>query len=73
MAPDRLGVIDDSRIEQRGEAIASVRTNFQLIKQFTQIRLIVITRALIDWGMRTPVLAGNWKMYKTAAETCCFF
>lgn len=40
MAQDRLGVTDASRIEQRGEAIASVRTNFQLIKQFTQIRLI---------------------------------
>ena len=23
--------------------------------------------------MRTPVLAGNWKMYKTAAETAAFF
>jgi len=23
--------------------------------------------------MRTPVLAGNWKMYKTAAETSAFF
>jgi len=23
--------------------------------------------------MRTPVMAGNWKMYKTAAETCGFF
>jgi uncharacterized protein (DUF362 family) len=39
MAHDRLGVTDASRIEQRGETIASVRTNFQLIKQFTQLRL----------------------------------
>ena len=39
MAQDRLGVTDAARIEQRGETIASVRTNFQLIKQFTQIRL----------------------------------
>src|SRR5690348_18316325 len=23
--------------------------------------------------MRKPVLAGNWKMYKTAAETAAFF
>src|SRR5207244_6654662 len=23
--------------------------------------------------MRTPVMAGNWKMYKTAAETTLFF
>src|SRR5215472_3229387 len=23
--------------------------------------------------MRRPILAGNWKMYKTASETCAFF
>ena len=23
--------------------------------------------------MRTPVMAGNWKMHKTAAETTAFF
>jgi triosephosphate isomerase len=23
--------------------------------------------------IRTPLLAGNWKMYKTAADTCAFF
>jgi triosephosphate isomerase len=23
--------------------------------------------------MRTPIMAGNWKMYKTPAETCAFF
>ena len=23
--------------------------------------------------MRKPVMAGNWKMYKTAAETSSFF
>ena len=39
MAQDRLGITDASRIEQRGESIASVRTNFQLIKEFTQLRL----------------------------------
>ena len=39
MAQDRLGVIDASRIEQRGENVASVRTDFQLIKEFQQIRL----------------------------------
>jgi triosephosphate isomerase len=28
---------------------------------------------LIFWDVRKPVLAGNWKMYKTAAETAAFF
>src|SRR5579864_9740489 len=23
--------------------------------------------------MRTPIMAGNWKMYKTPSETCAFF
>ena len=23
--------------------------------------------------MRTPVMSGNWKMYKTPAETTAFF
>ncbi len=39
MASDRLGIIEEARIEQRGEAIRSVRTNFNLISQFQQIRL----------------------------------
>jgi uncharacterized protein (DUF362 family) len=39
MAADRLGVTDETRIEQRGEPIESVRTNFQLIKEFSQLRL----------------------------------
>ena len=39
MAADRYGVIDESRIEQRGEKIAPLRTNFQLIKEYSQIRL----------------------------------
>jgi uncharacterized protein (DUF362 family) len=38
-AADRLGVIEESRIEQRGEAIAGLRTNFELIKEFSQLRL----------------------------------
>jgi uncharacterized protein (DUF362 family) len=38
-AADRLGVIEESRIEQRGEAIAGLCTNFQLIKEFSQLRL----------------------------------
>ena len=38
-AADVLGVTEESRIEQRGEAIASVRTNFQLIKEYTHLRL----------------------------------
>jgi len=39
MASDNLGVTEDARIEQRGETIQSVRTNFNLISQFHQIRL----------------------------------
>ena len=39
MAANRLGVIDEARIDQRGESISSVRTDFQLIKEFKQIRL----------------------------------
>jgi uncharacterized protein (DUF362 family) len=39
MASDRLGITEDARIEQRGERIQSVRTNFHLIPQFHQIRL----------------------------------
>jgi uncharacterized protein (DUF362 family) len=38
-AHDRLGITEEARIEQRGESIASVRTNFQLIKEFQQLRL----------------------------------
>lgn len=38
-AADQLGVIEESRIEQRGEAIAGLRTNFELIKEFSQLRL----------------------------------
>jgi uncharacterized protein (DUF362 family) len=39
MAADRLGVIEESRIEQRGEDIRKLRTNFQLIKEYSQLRL----------------------------------
>ena len=39
MAADTLGVTDVARIDQRGESIQSVRTNFQLIKEFSQLRL----------------------------------
>jgi uncharacterized protein (DUF362 family) len=39
MAADRLGVIEESRIEQRGEPIRGLRTDFQLIKEFQQLRL----------------------------------
>jgi uncharacterized protein (DUF362 family) len=39
MASDNLGVTEESRIDQRGETIRSVRTNFQLIKPFQQYRL----------------------------------
>ncbi len=38
-ASDNLGVTEESRIEQRGEPIRAVRTNFQLIDQFRDVRL----------------------------------
>jgi uncharacterized protein (DUF362 family) len=38
MAADKLGVVDRERIEQRGESIASVRTEFALIEQFRHVR-----------------------------------
>ena len=34
-----LGIAEESRIEQRGETIASVQTNFELIKEFSHLRL----------------------------------
>ena len=40
MAADKLGITEESRIEQRGEPIRAVRTNFQLINQFREIRLV---------------------------------
>lgn len=39
MASDKLGNVEEDHIEQRGERIASVRTNFQLIKEFHDLRL----------------------------------
>jgi uncharacterized protein (DUF362 family) len=40
MAQDRaLGMIEDSRIEQRGETIKSVQTPFELIDRFKELRL----------------------------------
>ena len=39
MAADVLGVTDEARIEQIGESIQSVRTNFQLIDNFKSVRL----------------------------------
>jgi uncharacterized protein (DUF362 family) len=39
VASESLGVIDEKRIQQRGESIGSVRTNFELIKPFQQYRL----------------------------------
>jgi uncharacterized protein (DUF362 family) len=40
MAADRsLGLIEEARVEQRGETIRSVRTPFQLIDNFKQLRL----------------------------------
>jgi len=39
MAADRLGITEESRIEQRGEPLQGLRTNFQLVKQFQQLRL----------------------------------
>jgi len=39
MASDRLGITEEGRIEQRGEAIREVRTNFELIAPFREYRL----------------------------------
>ena len=39
MAADKLGVVEEARIEQRGEKIAAVKTNFQLIKEYAALRL----------------------------------
>jgi len=39
LASDVLGVTDESRIEQRGERISSLHTNFELIKQYSHLRL----------------------------------
>jgi len=39
MASDKLGITEESRIEQRGEQIRTVRTNFNLIEKFHQLRL----------------------------------
>jgi uncharacterized protein (DUF362 family) len=39
MATNQLGVTEEARIEQRGEAIRSVRTNFELIAPFKEYRL----------------------------------
>jgi uncharacterized protein (DUF362 family) len=40
MASDKLGNTAEARIEQRGEPIHTVRTNFNLIQQFHQLRLV---------------------------------
>jgi uncharacterized protein (DUF362 family) len=39
LASDRLGVTEESRIEQRGEAVRAVRNNFRLIEPFRDYRL----------------------------------
>jgi uncharacterized protein (DUF362 family) len=39
LAADHLGVIDEASIEQRGEPIRGVRTDFRLISEFKQLRL----------------------------------
>jgi uncharacterized protein (DUF362 family) len=39
-AADVLGVTEESRIEQRGEQIDSVRTQFKLIQEFHDLRLV---------------------------------
>ena len=39
MASDSLGITAEPRIEQRGESIRAVRTNFNLIEPFRQYRL----------------------------------
>ena len=39
VASQSLGNVDQTRIDQRGERIESVRTNFELVKSFAQYRL----------------------------------
>ena len=39
MAADKYGVIEESRIDQRGENIRPLRTDFKLIKGYTSLRL----------------------------------
>ena len=39
MAAERLGITEESRIEQRGETIRAVHTDFKLIKEFRDYRL----------------------------------
>jgi uncharacterized protein (DUF362 family) len=39
MASERLGITEEARIEQRGEPIHGLRTDFQLIKEFQGLRL----------------------------------
>ena len=39
MATGQLGVTETSRIDQRGESIRSVRSDFQLLKQYADLRL----------------------------------
>jgi len=34
-----LGHVPANRIDQRGETIASVRTNFELVKEYSNLRL----------------------------------
>ena len=39
MAADKYGVIEESRIDQRGENIRPLRSDFKLIKEFANLRL----------------------------------
>jgi uncharacterized protein (DUF362 family) len=39
MASDTIGITEETRIQQRGEPIRTVRTNFSLIESFRQCRL----------------------------------
>lgn len=39
MAADKYGVIEESRIDQRGENIRPLRTDFKLIKEYASLRL----------------------------------
>lgn len=43
MASNNLGVTEEARIEQRGEAIRAVQTNFELIDAFKEYRLTAIS------------------------------
>ena len=70
-AADRLGVIEESRIEQRGEAIAGLRTNFELIKEFSQLRWRRNSHVCEFAARSVIILGGDAGCYSERhAQTC---